>query len=108
MLSFRVRSSSLFEPEHSRFTPCIPFALLDMIQHMLQPFQVRHEQPAEGARVAHHDQPGLLDVRFNPSAFLLPDTPFNAGVCHSTPNPVFSVGFLMKAHFIHGFQYLLL
>ena len=59
MLSFRVRSCSLLEPEHSRLTPYIPFALLDIIKHMVQPFQVRHEQPAEGARVSCNELPGF-------------------------------------------------
>ena len=49
----------------------------------------------------------VFGVHFNPFAFLLPNTPFNASVFHNIPSPLFSVVLLMKAHFIHGFQYFL-
>ena len=59
MMSFRVRSCSLLEPEHSRLTLHIPFALHDIVQHMVHPFRVRHDQQVEGARVACHEQPSF-------------------------------------------------
>ena len=107
MMSFRVRSSSLLEPEHSRITPHVPFALLDMIQHVAHPFQVRYEQPVEGTRVGCHEQPGfrcpLHPVR-------LPASQHNCHRrCGSQPTKsAVRVVLLMKTPFLHGFQYFLL
>ena len=53
---------------------------------MVQPFQVRHEQPAEGARLAMNNR--AFDVLFNPSAFLLPNTNFITGVLRHTKSAV--------------------
>ena len=79
MMSFRVLSCSLLEPEYSRLTTHIPSPLLDMIQHMVHPFQVRREQPAEGAWVDCLEQTGfrcpLQSIRLPAS-----NTPFIACV----------------------------
>ena len=109
MLSFRVRSCSLLEPEHSPLTPFFPFALLDVIPHMVHPFQVRHEQPAEGARVACHEQPGFR-CPLQPVRLLASQHTFHRRCVsqHTKSAVINSVVLLMKAHSLHGFQYFLL
>ena len=104
MMSFRVLSCSLLEPEYSRLTTHIPSPLLDMIQHMVQPFQVCHEHPAEGARVAYHEQPGfrcpLQPVRLPASQHT-----FQRKCVSQHTKSAVSVVLLMKALFFHGFQF---
>ena len=52
------------------------------------------------ATIGQRREHGLLamsneafDVHFNPSAFLLPNTPSNAGACHNIPGQLFSARF---------------
>ena len=60
MMSFRVRSCSLLEPEHSRLTPYIPFALLNMMQHTWYGAAFSSSPGAAGGgRTACHEQPGF-------------------------------------------------
>ena len=86
MLSFRVRSCSLLEPEHSRLTPYIPFALLGIVYC--------HELP--GFRCP------LQPVRLPASQHTIQ----RRCVSQHTKSAVQRFVLLMKAHLIHGVQFL--
>ena len=106
MLSFRVRSCSLLEPEHARLTYFFSFALLDMIQYMVNPFQVRHEQPAEGAQVACHEQPGFR-CPLQPVRLPAAKHTFHLRCVSQHTKSAVRVVLLMKTHSVHALQHLL-
>ena len=75
-----------------------------MIQHMVHPIQVRHEKPAEGARVACHEQPGVR-CPFQPVRLPAYQHTFHRRWVSQHTKYVVSFVLLVKAHFLHGFQY---